>query len=243
MAKKQRKQIGGQIGEWIVTYGDMVTLLLCFFVALFDTTEMDITQTEMLVSSMSNVGMGALEGGSSLSSGKMAELGNTVSSMPAMEKGRSLGTALKKAISLFNPEIRSNKVRVTHDERGLVISLASDAFFKPASDEIDIEETRELFVRLAELLKAQDIAGRKFKIEGHTDAEPVDPASRFRSNWDLSAARSIAVLRFLLDFGVSEKSFQVAGFSDTVPLASNDTREGRAYNRRVDVIILDPGSL
>jgi chemotaxis protein MotB len=227
----------------VLTYGDMVTLVLCFFVAIYDPSDADIIQMETLVSSFNNIGMGASEGGATISAGKMADLGNTVSSMPSMEKGRSLGTSLKKAISLFNPEIKSNKVRITHDERGLVISMASDAFFPPASAEIDIEENRDLFVRLAELLKTQQLASRKFRIEGHTDSAPVDPEGKFKSNWELSAARSISVLRFLLDFGVNEKSFQVAGFADTVPLASNETREGRAYNRRVDIIILDPGSL
>ena len=243
MGRRPRKVIGGLINPWVLTYGDMVTLVLCFFVAIYDPSEADVQQIEALISSFNSIGLGPSEGGSTLSAGKMAELGNTVSSLPSMEKGRNLGTSLKKAVSLFNPEIKSNKVRVTHDERGLVISLASDAFFKPASDQLDIEDTRDIFVKLSELLKSEAVAGRKFRVEGHTDAEPVDPASKFKSNWDLSAARAINVLRFLLDYGVEEKRFQVAGFADTMPLASNDTREGRAYNRRVDVIVLDPGHL
>jgi chemotaxis protein MotB len=243
VAKKERKKIGGGVGPWVLTYGDMVTLVLCFFVAIYDPSEADVQQTEALISSFNNIGLGPSAGGATMSSGKMAELGNTISSLPSMEKGRSLGTSLKRAISLFNPEIKSNKVRVTHDERGLVVTLASDAFFRPASDQLDIEESRDLFIRLSELLKPEALAGSKFRIEGHTDSEPVDPASKFKSNWELSAARSINVLRFLLDFGVEEKRFQVAGFSDTVPLASNETREGRAYNRRVDILILDPGHL
>jgi chemotaxis protein MotB len=243
MARKKRKTFGGSINPWVLTYGDMVTLVLCFFVAIYDPSESDVQQMEALISSFNNVGLGPSQGGSTLSQGKMAELGNTVSDLPSMEKGRFLGTSLKKAVALFNPEIKSNKVRVTHDERGLVISLASDAFFKPASDQLDIEDTRDIFIKLSELLKSEAIAGRKFRIEGHTDADPVDPSSKFKSNWELSAARSINVLRFLLDYGVEEKRFQVAGFADTMPLASNDTREGRAYNRRVDVIVLDPGHL
>jgi chemotaxis protein MotB len=160
-----------------------------------------------------------------------------------MERGRSLGTALRKAVSVFNPEIRSNKVKVTHDERGLVISLASDAFFNPASARINIDQTRDILLRLANLLASEELAGRKLRIEGHTDDEVTDPTGPWEDNWDLSTSRSISVLRYLADIGIDERRFQVAGFADTMPLASNDTAEGRAYNRRVDIIVLDDGHL
>lgn len=243
MAKRQRKEIGGGTGEWIVTYSDMVTLLLCFFVALFDVTDVDITQMQVLISSLNNIGMGGSTGGNTLSVGRLSELGNTVSNLPSMEKGRLLATAKKKAVSLFQPEIKSNKVRVSTDERGIVISLASDAFFRQASADVNIEETRTMLVRLAELLKSDELAGRKFRIEGHTDSIGTDPTGPWRSNWELSTDRALNVLHYLTDFGADERRFQVAGFSDTVPIASNDTEEGRAYNRRVDIIILDEAHL
>jgi len=243
MAKKKKELSVGGIGEWVVTYGDMVTLLLCFFIALFETADSTSAQTEQLISSLNNIGMGGNIGGNTLSAGKLAELGNTISSLPSMDKGKFLGTAMKKATSLFQPEIKSNKVRITSEEKGVVISLASDSFFKPASAEVDIEATRNLLVRLAELLKSKDLEGRKFRIEGHTDSAPVAPRGAWDSNWELSSARSINTLHYLADFGADERRFQVAGFADTVPLASNDTEEGRAYNRRVDIVILDEAHL
>jgi chemotaxis protein MotB len=229
--------------DWIVTYSDMVTLLLCFFVALFEPNEADSTQIAAMISSLNNIGMGASTGGNTLSLGRSADLGNTIMSLPSLERGRSLGTALRKAISLFNPEIRSNKVRITHDERGLVISLASDILFNPASARINIEDTRDILLRLGTFLVSDELRGRKFRIEGHTDAVDVDPGGPWESNWELSTARSIAVLHYLADLGVEENRFQVAGFADTMPIAGNDTAEGRAYNRRVDLIILDEGHL
>ncbi|MDR1058174.1 MAG: flagellar motor protein MotB, partial [Treponema sp.] len=125
MARKKKADAGGVGGEWIVTYSDMVTLLLCFFVALFDTTEADPAQMAAMISALNNMGMGASTGGNTLSAGKSADLGNTIMSLPSQEAGRFLGTALRRSTSLFNPEIKSNKVRISHDERGLVISLAS----------------------------------------------------------------------------------------------------------------------
>ena len=244
MAKKKKEAAGGGgAPEWIVTYSDMVTLLLTFFAALFNVSEVDEVQLQQMISSLNNIGMGAMEGGATLTAGRNADLGNTIMSLPSMEKGKSLSTAKKKATSLFAPEVKSNKVRVTTDERGLVISLASDAFFAPASAQVNIEETRDILLRLGALLNSEELAGRKFRIEGHTDSSPVDPNGPWPSNWELSAARSINVLKYLTDIGVEEKRFQVAGFADTVPVASNDTAEGRAYNRRVDIVILDEGHL
>jgi len=154
-----------------------------------------------------------------------------------------LATAKKKAVSLFQPEIKSNKVRISSDERGIIISLASDAFFRPASADINIEETRTMLVRLSELLKSEELTGRKFRIEGHTDSAPTDPAGPWQSNWELSAARALGVLHYLSDFGVPEQRFQVSGLAATVPIADDSTEEGRAYNRRVDIIILDDAHL
>jgi chemotaxis protein MotB len=187
--------------------------------------------------------MGASEGGATLTAGRNADLGNTIMALPSMEHGRSMSTAKKKATSLFAPEIKSNKVRVSSDERGLVISLASDAFFGPASATVNIEETRDILLRLATLLESKDVEGRRFRIEGHTDSIPVDANGPWQSNWELSAARSINVLHYLADIGVNDRNFQVSGLADTAPISSNDTAEGRAYNRRVDVVILDEGHL
>ena len=100
-----------------------------------------------------------------------------------------------------------------------------------------------MLVRLAELLKSPELEGRTFRIEGHTDRTATDPGGQWFSNWELSSARSLTVLHFLTDFGAPESRFQVAGYADTVPIADNATPEGRAYNRRVDVIILDEGHL
>jgi chemotaxis protein MotB len=243
MAKKRRENPGPNGQEWLTTYSDMVTLMLCFFAIMFNPDEATSAQMEAIAASMRTMGLGSLAGGLTLSPGRNADLGNTIMALPSLERGRSLGTALRKAVSVFSPEIRSEKVRITHDERGLVITLASDAFFMPASARINIEETRDILLRLGTMLASDEIRQHKLRIEGHTDDEATDPAGPFPSNWDLSTARSIAVLRYLSAIGIDENRFQVAGFADTVPIARNDTPEGRAYNRRVDIIVLDEGHL
>jgi chemotaxis protein MotB len=241
MAKKKREAEEAS-GGWIVTYSDMVTLMLCFFVALFNPDESDPSQLQQMISAFNAIGMGASTGGNTIAPGKSADLGNTIMSLPSMDRGRNLGTALRRAMSLFEPEVKSNKVRITHDERGIVISLASDLFFAPATAEINYENSRDILLRLGSLLNSQDLNNRRFRIEGHTDGSDTDP-DIWPSNWELSAARSIAVLHYLADIGVDENRFQVAGFAATMPISRDDTPEGRMNNRRVDIIILDEGHL
>jgi len=228
---------------WLNTYSDMITLCLCFFVILFNPDEVTQAQLDAIAEAIRTGGIGSMAGGMTLSAGRMAELGNTIMSLPSMERGRVMGTAMRKAISVFSPEIRSNKIKVTHDERGLVITLAGDALFNPASARINIEATRDMLMRLATYLSSDELRGRKFRIEGHTDAVDIDPSGPWEDNWQLSSERSRAVLRYLTALGVDERRFQIAGFADTMPLASNNTEEGRAMNRRVDVIIIDEGHL
>ena len=239
--KRRKKCPPEGAADWLLTYGDMTTLLLTFFIMLLTTATVDGYELKMILAAFE--GLGVYQGGNTLQTGKLAELGNTVDSLPSMQKGRALDNARKRAISQFQPEIKSNKVRIKEDERGLVISLAADSFFRPASAEVDIEDTRELLKKVSLLLRSDDLQGRKFRIEGHTDDTPTDTEGPWATNWELSAARSVNVLHYLVDFGVNEDQFQVAGFADTVPIASNDTPEGRAYNRRVDIIVLTEGHL
>ena len=235
---REKKEPSKPSTSWQGTYGDMITLMLCFFVMLYDPNEADAVQMAELSASISNSNTG---GGMSVSPGKLSDLGNIVSSMPSMDKGKSLGTSKKKAVSIFAPDIKTNKITITSDERGLVITLAANNFFNKGSADIDIDETRETFLRLSQFFTSDEMKGRRFRIEGHTDNAPVPSDSKFASNWELSAARSANVLHYLADFGVDEKNFSIAGYADTRPKFSNDTEEGKAYNNRVDIIILDEG--
>ncbi|MBQ6057615.1 MAG: flagellar motor protein MotB [Treponema sp.] len=244
MAKKEKKEPEKPSTAWQGTYGDMITLMLCFFVMLYDPSEVDITQLAQMQASIA-VQTDSMEnptttGGMSLTAGRLADLGNTINSLPSVEKGKSLGLAKKKAISLFAPEIHSAKITVSSDERGIVITLASDAFFEQGSADLNIEETRDVLLKLSKFFQEEGIKDRRFRIEGHTDSTPVSN-DQFPSNWELSAARAVNTLHYLADFGVDEKRFSVAGYADTRPVFSNETREGQAYNRRVDIIILDEG--
>ena len=238
---KKAKEPEKPSNAWQGTYGDMITLMLCFFVMLYDPTEVDVTAMATITQSLQMSETETTSGGMSLSAGQLSDLGNNINSLPSLEKGKSLGMAKKKAVSLFAPDVKSNKITITSDERGLIITLLSDNFFEEGSAELNINDTRETLLRLADFFKSDELKGRRFRIEGHTDNTPVTNDSVFPSNWELSATRAVNVLHYLADYGVREKDFSVAGYADTRPKFSNDTAEGRAYNRRVDIIILDEG--
>ena len=211
--------------------------MLCFFVMLYNPSETDPVEMAQLVSSLQTEAPG---GGQSAVTGRLADLGNNINSLPSIERGKSLGLAKKKAVSLFAPDVKSTKITISSDERGLIITLAADSFFAEGSAELNIEETRESLLRISQFLTSADMKGRKFRIEGHTDSIQVS-SDKWPSNWELSTARATNVLHYLSDFGIDERQFSVAGYADTQPRHSNDTAEGRAANRRVDIIILDEG--
>lgn len=238
--KRQRKIEEGS-PTWMTSFADMTNLLLCFFIFLYAFSQDSPKAAESMLGVFKTIGL--REGGNTVQQGKMSELGNTITSLPSMEKGEASGKAAKMAVSIFQQEIVSKKVRIKEDERGLIISLAADTFFAPSTAEIDIENAREPLQKIASFLAMSDLASKKFRIEGHTDSIPTDPAGPYPTNWELSAARSINVLKYLVEYGDDERQFQVAGYSDTVPLMDNTTEEGRAYNRRVDIVILSEGHL
>ena len=211
---------------------------------LYDPSEVDTAALAQIQESLQitteSIEAPVTSGGQSLAAGKLADLGNNISALPSAEKGKSLSIAKKKAVSLFAPEVKSAKITISSDERGVVISLASDVFFEQGSAVLNIDETRDILLKLSKFFQDSELKNRRFRIEGHTDSTPVDN-ELYPSNWELSSARSANVLHYLSDFGVDEQKFSIAGYADTRPMFSNETKEGQAYNRRVDIIILDEG--
>jgi chemotaxis protein MotB len=146
-----------------------------------------------------------------------------------------LSMSLKTLSTQLEEEIKSGKVEVSMTPRGIVVSLKQAAFFSSGTDAVDLA-TMPTLQKVAGALKA---VSNPVRIEGHTDAVPIHTA-RFRSNWDLSAARSIAIMETLSSrFEIPPQRMAIAGYADTVPVADNDTPEGRARNRRVDLVILN----
>ncbi len=233
--KKKKEQQGAP--AWMVSWSDMTTLLLTFFIVMMSFADIDGEDFYLVLSSFRG-SLGMMTGGYSLSSGKLVELGQNMQNLPSTAQGRALSQKLQKAVSVFKPEIETKKVRVTEDERGLVITLASDAFFEPGSGALK-NEMKPVLAKVGNILREIPNFTR---IEGHTDSNPISApgATRgFSTNWELSGARGINVLRYLQEVEkINPKQLSAAAFGEQRPLDTNNTPEGRAYNRRVDVVIL-----
>jgi chemotaxis protein MotB len=131
-------------------------------------------------------------------------------------------------------EIKAGKLQVSMGVRGITISFTQAALF-PSGEDVIAPDTRPSIEKIARAIKQ---VPNPVRMEGHTDAVPIHN-SRFRSNWELSAARSIALLELLVQFGDARERLSVAGYAETAPVDNNETEPGRAKNRRVDIVILN----
>jgi chemotaxis protein MotB len=260
---RARKQAAHENHErWLVSYADFITLLFAFFVVMFASSQTDKTKAKQVSDSVRE----ALENGGMPSAVRELWGGTVDEKGPGNAQMRGPGGAKKAEkepevkpqippVSAellpsmeyltreLQEEIKTGKIQMRLEARGLIISLREAAFFGSGDDAITAGSLASIG-KMAAVLQALP---NPVRLEGHTDSVPIHN-SRFRSNWELSAARSIAMLEVLSSkFEIPAGRFAVAGYADTVPVASNDTDEGRAHNRRVDIVILnrtmlaDPG--
>ncbi|OHD12347.1 MAG: flagellar motor protein MotB [Spirochaetes bacterium GWD1_27_9] len=237
MAREKKKKCPEGTADWLLTFGDLNSLLLTFFVLLVSQAHFDVIEIQMILSPFQG-SFGVFAGGKTLTPGRFADLGNTLENLPSTDKGRGMAKAYKEAVSVFQAEIKSRKVVVDITERGITISLAADAYFKKASAELDIEAARSVLEKLVALFNRADFRDKNIRIEGHTDDVPTDINGPWPTNWHLSTARSLNVLDYLVDFGANPKKFGVVGYGEYQPIFPNDTEEHRSKNRRVDIVIL-----
>jgi chemotaxis protein MotB len=236
MKKSEKKQRRGA-PAWMVSYGDMTTLLLTFFIVMFNIAEISGKDFFLVLSSFRG-SLGMFKGGYSLSAGKLEELGLNMLNLPSSEQGRMLAKSLKKAIEAFKPEIQAKQVRLREDERGLIITLSGDSYFDPGSARIR-EDIKPVLKKIG---KVANSINNFIRIEGHTDNRVIPPSGvreGHETNWELSSARSVNVLRYLVEEeDVDPRQVSSVAFGQYRPIDDNNTPEGRAYNRRVDIVVL-----
>lgn len=217
----QRHSSAPSHDRWLVSYADFVTLLFAVFVVLFTSANAGKGRAKEISAAV----VEALANGS-FHPGRKS---------PSTVKTADLERSLQVLTSQLQKEVAEHRVEIHMDPRGLVISLSQAAFFgsgQAIMNSSNYSTTDKIGAVLAAL-------PNQVRLEGHTDAVPIRN-SRYSSNWELSAARSIAVLQLFADRNsISMGRLSIAGFADTEPLVSNDSEEGRSRNRRVDVVILN----
>lgn len=140
----------------------------------------------------------------------------------------------RSMLERFQSMIDSGRLRVRIVRNQMLIELADNILFDSGRAELKPEGEAALSEIVAVL---NTIGDRHFQVAGHTDNIPMR-SSRYASNWHLSAARSVTVARFMIEQGMSQERISAAGFADTQPVASNSTAEGRAQNRRIEIVLL-----
>ena len=252
MARKKKPPEHPNHERWLVSYADFITLLFAFFVVMFATSQTDKVKAQAVSDSVK----AALEG-KSVASAVAVLLGGSVDRKgqgnaerrgpggakvfkPDAEKtppGRvvELLPSLNVLSKELEQEIKSGKLAISMGERGLTISFQQAALFPSGEDVI----AQDAYPTIAKIAAAMNQIPNPARLEGHTDSVPIHN-SRFKSNWELSAARSIALMDLLTEtFKVDHNKLSIAGYAETAPTDTNETEEGRSRNRRVDVVILN----
>jgi chemotaxis protein MotB len=236
--------------RWMVSYADFITLMFAFFVVMFASSQADKGRARRVSESVQKAldrgqvasAIAGVLGGTPGKLGKgnaMIKGPGGVNSKPTAKQERleyleELAPSFQSLSVELASEIAAGKVELKMEPRGLVIGLKEPAFFASGRDAI----SRDSFASVGKIAEALKKVGNPVRLEGHTDSVPIHNA-RFRSNWDLSVARGISMLTLLRErFEVPEKQLSVAGYADNLPSGPNETEQGRAHNRRVDVVIL-----
>jgi chemotaxis protein MotB len=230
---------GGNDERWVISYADLVTLLLGFFIILYSTAELDVARFEQLRFAFADAFNVEVREGSNgespiFTGGSGLVAGGALSALPDpdLELIRE-----RIAAELEESGFSVGTIFVAQQEDDVVIRLADHLLFPSAS--ADLQEEAEALMRVVgEVLLT---IPNEVRVEGHTDNVPVATAT-YPTNWELSSARATAVLRALLDVGVAPNRLRAAGYAEYRPVATNVTPEGRAQNRRADIVILAPAA-
>ncbi len=248
-ARKKKAPAAENHERWLISYADFITLLFAFFVVMFASSQTDKAKAQAMsdsikgalgqdkISSAITEILGGAPGLKDKGNAQRKGPGGAIKAAPEQTAAKLAGLipSLKILQSQLKQEIDSGMLQVTMEGRGLVVSLRQAAFFPPGQDTID-DGTYPTIQKLATVILA---VPNKVRLEGHTDAMPIHNA-RYRSNWELSSARGVTMLELLTTrYRVPESRLSVGGYADTIAIASNGTPEGRAQNRRVDIVILN----
>lgn len=252
--KRRNKNSGAP--KWMVTYSDMVTLILVFFILLFSMSQIDLVKFEAISESFRNrmifdffpspVPMdNPTESSSHLESGKDSNEFNTPTQLPNVnDRDRdqeeeaqedSLTNLIEDVEDFLDQEELHNVITANRTERGVVLVLQESILFDPG-EAIILPSGEPFLKKIGKLLSE---IPNNVKVEGHTDTVPM-ASYRYPSNWELSGARASSVIRYILDeFSFDESRFSLAGFGETRPVKPNTTKENMRKNRRVEIVILN----
>lgn len=212
---------------WLITYSDMITIVLCFFIIFFSLTAKEVSMLNEATKELSEQVTSLDKENKDLKNQKQ-ELKKNLESLKEIVGNKDDEIKKKLDTNMANVEIIEN-------ERGILIRFKDSILFDSASAEIS-QDGYDVLNRIAESINSID---NKIVVEGFTDNIPIK-TSKYPSNWELSVARAISVVKFFTDEnGISQDRVSVSGYGELNPIDSNNTEAGRANNRRIEITILN----
>jgi chemotaxis protein MotB len=152
----------------------------------------------------------------------------------AAEAAKKRLATFRKMLESFRSMVESGKLKIKVVNNKMIVEMASAILFPSGRARLS-SEGKEAIAQVAGILSG--ISDRNFQVIGHTDDVPIRRNKRFKSNWELSSARSVAVVKHLINNGMPATHVSAAGYADTQPAASNDTADGKAQNRRIEIVL------
>ncbi len=242
MARKKKKKEEAESDPFVVMMTALSMILLAFFIVMCSMSVVDSRRVKKALGSLIG-SFGPMPGGTMAEKGKSGPSGApSLQSSEIVNRPYSLESpnlqeakaSLSEMERLFEEKGKGMRMEVSVTTEGVKVAFTGDVLFKPGKAAIE----KDMYPILDELGKAIEETKRPVRIEGHTDNVPIH-TKRFPSNWELSVARAVNVLKYLVAKGyVAPEDISAVGYGPYRPIASNDTPEGRARNRRIDVIFL-----
>jgi chemotaxis protein MotB len=242
MAHGRRRHRGGHEGghenaeRWLLTYADLITLLMVFFVVLYSMSSADATKFQKISAALQQAfNLDVLQGQSNSAvldgaSQPAPPVDDLINNNDVPEVNR-LQSGIDAALQ---GQSQTPDVSVGTDKEGVVVRLSGSYLFDSGRAELKPNSLAVLDA-IANELKLQP---NQIRVDGHTDSTPID-SPRYPTNWELSTARALAVTRYFTETdGIAATRLMAAGFGEFRPLVPNDTREHRAMNRRVEIHLL-----
>lgn len=240
---------GGGSERWLLTYADMITLLLALFVVLFSISAVNVSKFKTLKETLEQAfSPHILSGGGSIvpDGGSEATVHKAHAAIVALAAQRTSAATLraeeerfrwlKEKLDAYAREHGfSESIETTITRRGLVIRLLTDHVLFASGSAVLKPEAAPLLTEIAHLVNLD--RDHDISVEGNTDDVPIS-TSRFPSNWELSVARATGVVRFMIGRGVAAGRLEASGVAGERPIASNATEGGRSRNRRVEIALL-----
>ena len=228
MPRRRRNLDTGQENteRWLLTYADLITLLLAFFIVMYSMSRVDASKFGKVTDAFNDIlrGNPATSGGAGSGSTPVSD-----------DTGARMLINLEQAIDRrLQMDGLADRIEIIESKRGLVIRVMESAAFDPGSADLK----PQMFAVLAVLAQELGDIPNQVLVEGHSDNTPI-ATPRYPSNWELSTARSTGVIRHLVEqLAVDPERVSAVGYAEYRPIAPNQTPQGRANNRRVDIIIL-----